>query len=99
MAIPALVYVSRDARAKRKRQTSEGADDERAVVAAEAETVGDGAADAHLAGGVGDVIEVAIRVGRLVVNGRVDDAGAQRLDAGDQLDAAAGAEQVAGHAL
>ena len=43
-----------------------GADDQAAVVAAEAEAVGDGAADAHLAGRVGHVVEVAGRVGRVV---------------------------------
>src|SRR5207248_1135679 len=40
-----------------------------------------------------------VRVGRLVVDGGVDDAVADGQGGGDQLDGAAGAEQVAEHAL
>src|SRR5579859_6189310 len=74
-------------------------DDHAAVVAAEAEAVGDGPPYPHLARRVRHVIEIAGRIGSAKVDGGMDDA---RLDAhhgGDQLDAAAGAEQVADHAL
>ena len=51
-------------------------------MAAEAKgVVGDGV-DFHLAGLVGYVVEVAVRVGGLVVDGRRDGAGFERLAAG-----------------
>ena len=75
------------------------ADDQAAVVAAEAEAVGDGVADAGLAGAVGDVVEVAVGVGVVEVDGRVDDPGldgqAQAISSTPPL----APEQVADHAL
>src|SRR5437588_7949773 len=78
---------------------SDGADGDRAVVAAEAEAVGDCPADTRLASLVRHVIEIAVRVGRLVIDGRVNQAALDRQGGRDQLDAARSAEQVADHAL
>src|SRR5262249_9858185 len=50
------------------------ADDEAAIVAAEAEAVGDRPANAHLAGTVRHIVEVAIWIGRLQINRRMHDA-------------------------
>src|SRR5438132_13318666 len=72
---------------------------QRCVVAAEAEGVGHGGADGDAAGGVGDVVEIALGVRVLVVDGGGDDAIADRLDAEDGLDGAGGAKEVAGHRL
>ena len=74
-------------------------DDQAAIMAAEAEAVGDGPANAGLAGGVGDVIQVAGRIGSLVVDGGMNDAGLDGQGGSDQLDAAASAQQMAEHAL
>src|SRR5207248_10369713 len=46
----------------------EGADDQRGVLPAEAKAVAQGVPHADLPGLVGDVVEVALRVGRLVVD-------------------------------
>src|SRR5881398_371695 len=48
----------------------EQADDQRGVLTSEAETVGQGVASPDLARPVGDVVEVAVRVGLLVVDRR-----------------------------
>ena len=68
---------------------------------AEAEAVGEDASDADFAGCVRDVVEVAAGfaswLSRLIVGCRTPCL--MRQGAGDQLDAAGGAEQVADHAL
>ena len=55
--------------------------------------------DLRLAGGVGDVVEVALVVGVVEVERGRDDAVVDGHGADDQLDAAGGAQQVAGGAL
>src|SRR4051794_28952075 len=77
----------------------EAADDERVVLTAEAERVGEGHVHAGLAGGVGDVVEVALGVGGLVIDRRRADVVADGQDAGDHLDRAGGGDQVAHHTL
>ena len=61
--------------------------------------IGNGPADTHFSGPIGDVIEVAGRVGRVVIDGGVN----QRLFDGqrrdEELDAATGAERMTNHAL
>ena len=76
------------------------ADDDRGVVAAEAEAVAHGGRELPLAGVVRRVVEIAHRdraLSRLIVGGI--DAVAQRQHGQHQLDAAAGAQQVAELAL
>src|SRR5262245_21812954 len=70
------------------RSSIQAADHDAAVVSAEAEAVGDRPADTHLAGGVRHVIQVALGVGRTVVDRRVNDAVLDRQRCGNQLDAA-----------
>src|SRR5215813_8296755 len=77
------------------RPCSDGPDGDGAVVAAEAETVGNRPAHSRLPGRVRHVVEITGRVGRLVVDGRVDHAALDRQGRRDQLDTARGAEQVA----
>src|SRR5207245_2157331 len=72
-------------------------EDERGVVSAEAERVAHGGADRDLARDVGDVVQVALRIGILVVDGRRQHAVLDGLDAGDRLDPATRPQQVAGH--
>ena len=68
-------------------------------MAAEAEgVVGDGV-DLHFAGLVGDVVEVAVGVGGLVVDGRRHGVGLERLAADGHLHRAGGPEHVAGGAF
>src|SRR5207249_2144346 len=55
--------------------------------------------DRHLAGFVRDVIEIAIRVGRFVIDRRRNDVVADGEGADGGLDGAGRAEQVAGHGL
>ena len=66
-------------------------------MAAEAEGVGHGDVDLRLAGGVGDVVEVAFGVGVLVVGGGWEDVVADGEDAGDEFDGAGGGDEVAHH--
>ena len=68
-------------------------------MAAEAEGVVRDGVDFHLAGLVGYVVEVAVRVGGLVVDGRRDGAGLDRLAAGGHFDSAGGTEHVPGCSL
>src|SRR5437870_2771048 len=72
---------------------------QRAVVAAEAEAVRQDFTHPNDAGRVRDVIEVAVGVGRVEVDRRGQDAVLEAQATGDGLDAAAGPEQVADHAL
>jgi len=68
-------------------------------VAAEAEgVVGDGV-DLHFAGLVGNVVEVAVGVGGIVVDGLRHDVGLERLAADGHLHRAGGPEHVAGGAF
>ena len=62
------------------------ADDQHRVVAAEAKGVVEADADAALLGGVGHVVQVARRVGRLIVDGRRRDLVADGQGAEDALD-------------
>src|SRR5687767_5453618 len=66
-------------------------DRQRAVMPAEAEAVGDGVADPGLARFVGHVVQVAVRIRRVVVDGRMDDAVLEGQRRGDQLHAAGSA--------
>ena len=66
-------------------------------MAAEAEAGGDGSGDGDFAGAVGDVIEVAVRVGMGVVDGGRQDTGPEREGQGDGFDGAGGADEVADH--
>src|SRR5262249_5666332 len=77
----------------------ESADDERDILPAEAKAVAEHVAYAFFAGRVRDVVEVAVRVGVLVVDRGWQHAFAQGHDTGDQLDGAGGGDQVADHAL
>src|SRR5207248_2891109 len=74
-------------------------DNQRHILPAEAEAIAQDMIDAFFAGGVGDVVEVAIRVGCFVIDRRRDDAAANGHDAGDQFGSAGGGDQVAEHAL
>src|SRR5437868_4627197 len=65
----------------------EGTNRQGAVVAPEAEAVGKGAPDSRFPRAVGNVIQVAGRVGRVVVDGRVHDPVADRQGGGNQLNA------------
>lgn len=60
-------------------------DDQGGVLAAEAEGVGEGAGKGLLSGVVGDVIEVAIRIRGLVVDGGGDEIMVHAQDGGNQL--------------
>src|SRR6185312_10114671 len=57
------------------------------------------AAHTNLASRVRHVVEVAGRVGRVEIDGGMDDARLQSHHGGDEFHAAGGAEQVADHAL
>src|SRR5260370_26038487 len=52
---------------QRTTDESRKTDDQRDILAAEAEAVAQGVPNALLAGGVADVVQVALRVGRLVI--------------------------------
>src|SRR6267142_610754 len=75
------------------------AEGQRRVGAAEAEGVRQRRLDVLLARLVRDVVEVAVRVGRLVVDRGRQHAVIEREHRGDRLDAAGGAEEVARHRL
>jgi hypothetical protein len=68
-------------------------------MSAEAEGVGNGDADVGLAGFVGDVVEVALGVWRVVVDRRRQHALVDRERAEGRFDGAGGAEAVPGRAL
>ena len=68
-------------------------------MAAEAEGIVEGGLDLHGARGVGHVIQVALGVRHFVIDGGRDDAGLDRLDAGNHFDRARRAQHVAGGAL
>src|SRR4051812_25239575 len=74
-------------------------DDQRDVLSAETETIAEAVPDLLLPRGVRNVIQVALGVGRIVVNGRWQHTSVHGLDAGDQLDGAGRGNQVAEHAL
>src|SRR5258708_33240400 len=72
----------------------EAADDQRHILAAEAETAAERVFEAFFACLVGNVVEVAGRVGRFVVDRWGQDAALDRHDAGDELDGAGRDDQV-----
>src|SRR5262245_15238406 len=74
-------------------------DDQAAIMAAEAEAVGDGPPDRHLACGIGHVVQVAGGVRRLKVDGGMDHTVTDREERGDELDPPAGPKEMADHAL
>src|SRR5690606_5383596 len=80
-------------------RSSDGLENHGGVLAAEAEVVAHGNADRFLAGLVGHVVEVAVGVRFVEVDGRGDRAFLNGFRADDGLDAAGGAEEVAGHGL
>src|SRR5262249_35832077 len=82
-----------------ERRLLESADNQTAVVPPEAEAVGEGKPNPLLARVVGDVVQVAIRVWRAVVDGRVDHACLDREDGGNQLACTRSAQQMTDHAL
>src|SRR5262245_63402146 len=73
--------------------TAELAEGQGGVGAAEAEGVVQRDLDVHLAGLIGDVVEIAVGIRRLVVDGRGQQAVMEAEDGGDRLHAAGGAEQ------
>src|SRR5438874_846379 len=77
----------------------EAADDDRRVVAAEPERVRDADPHVGLAGLVRDVVEIALWVRILVVDGRRQATAIDRERREDRLDRAGRAEAVAGRAL
>ena len=77
----------------------ETADYDGGVVPAETETVADGDVYFCLAGGVGYVVQIALVIRVLQIDGRVDDAIPDGKDGGGQLDGPGSSEEVAGHAL
>src|SRR3954462_10159212 len=83
----------------RRSSGDEAADDERVVLSAKAERVGTGDIDLCLTRGIGDVVEVALGVGVLIIDRRRADVVADGQNAGDQLDRAGGGDQVAHHRL
>src|ERR1044071_611353 len=74
-------------------------EEQRRVRPAEAEAVRERVVEARLAWLVGDVVEVALGVWVDVVDGRREPPVVDGEDGEDRLDAARGAEQVAGHRL
>src|SRR5438132_71171 len=94
-----FLYVYPLADETRRRSLLDGPGDDAAVVAAEAEAIGDGTANAGFACHVGDVVEVAVGVGRLIVDRGMEDAALDAEDGGDHLDGAAGAKEMADHTL
>src|SRR5438045_9093584 len=78
---------------------AKSAHDEGNILPAESKTVGEGEVAASFAGGVGDVIEVAVGVGVLVVDRRRQNVIANREQADDRLRGPGGGNQVAHHAL
>src|SRR5918911_3572197 len=74
-------------------------EDETRVVASEAERVGERDLALFLSRHVGDVVEVALGVGRLVVDRGRDHSSVDREHAGSRLHFAGAAEQVPMHRL
>src|SRR5690242_1842516 len=72
-------------------------DGEGHVVTPEAEAVAQHAANRAMGRGVGRVVEVELRIRRLIVDRRRDDAVANRQRADDELHRAGRAEHVTGH--
>src|SRR5438552_1613288 len=72
---------------------------EAGVGAAEAERVAQGVAELGRTGGVGRVVEVALGVGVLVVDGRRDELVLERESGDGGLGRAGGAQEVSGHRL
>src|SRR5262245_39935203 len=73
--------------------------DQRYILTAEPEAVAQYMIDHLLSGLVRHIIEIALRIGRLIVHRRRNDAALDRHDRGDQLDRAGGGDQMAQHAL
>src|SRR5690606_10036261 len=86
----------------RSRSPAELADDQRVVLAAEAEGVAEAGFDAagvFVARLIGDVVQVALGVGRFKIDRRRQVAGTDGLHAGDEFDGAGRGDEVAEHAL
>src|ERR1700736_4479331 len=75
------------------------AEDDRRVVPTKSKTVAHRRAGLPLAGFVGHVVEIALWIGVLIVDGGPDPARLERLDAGQALERARRAEHMTGHAL
>src|ERR1700722_2356505 len=75
------------------------AEDQRGVDSAEAERVVQGDVDGLVAADIGDYIEVAGRVGGLIIERRRDMAALDRQRAEDRFDRARGAERMGGEGL
>lgn len=73
--------------------------DDGVVLTAEAEAVVHGDIDFVFSGLVGDVIEIAIGVGRIAIHGRGNDSVADCLDACDDADSASRGDEVSHHAF
>ena len=74
-------------------------ENETAVGAAKAERVGKRVIDAHGTGVVGHIVEIALRIGNLVVDGGRGDLIADREHSDAGFEAASAAEQMTGHRL
>src|SRR5439155_27207175 len=73
--------------------------DEGDVLSAKPEAVGERHVDRSLTGHMGDVIEIALRIRVVEIDGRGEHAVADGQQADDRLDAAGGRDQVPHHAL
>src|SRR5579885_1974870 len=97
---PAGWRAERDHSAKEiSRSVGEAPQDERDVLPAETETVGQRHLDRLLAGHVRDIVQVALGVRVIQVDRRRHDPVAHRQQADDRLDTAGGGDQVPHHAL
>ena len=83
----------------RFRARSRLAENQAAVVPAETGIVAHGDIDSNLSGLIRHVIEIAVGIGFLVVDGRRNDAGLDGFAASGSLDGAGGSQQVTGHGL
>ena len=74
-------------------------DGERTIVPAKSKTIRQYFSNAHFARLVGDVIQIAIGIGCLIIDRRMDDVVADHQRTGDRLDTAARSQKMADHAL
>src|SRR5262249_42333184 len=77
----------------------ESGDDQTGIVSAEAEAVGNGAANALLTSAIGDKVQIARRIRRVQINGGMNHGGLKTHDGGGKLRATGSAEQVTDHTL
>src|SRR5688572_16197585 len=85
--------------ARRSPLLLEATHNERDILAAKAKTVAEGMVKTHLAGRVRDIVEIAFRIGKFVVDGRRRQVPPHRHHASDQLNCPRRGNQVPQHAL